>query len=183
MRRPIDVTTEVFHLIWSNWRDGDIDEDSILRRLLSKLDGSSNTTREHLRGVSHASLVTGTAAATDEAEPGGLDIGESKEENHYEEEASEVTGGNFRMLPDIGKIRWVDDVRSALIALGGEAELSRIYDKTEEVRKAAGRSIVRSLDATVRQTIEAHSSDSRNFKPGNADHFIHVGRGRWRLRR
>jgi hypothetical protein len=57
-----------------------------------------------------------------------------------------------------------------------------IYRKVEEMRRAAGPSIVRSLEATVRQTIEAHSSDSDTFKPGSTNYFRHVGRGRWALR-
>ena len=139
MRRQIEVTADVFHLIWSNWRDGDTDENSILKRVLRKSNGGT--------GDKHARAT----------------------------EDSNAVG-------DVGKIRWVDDVRHAFRALGGEADLAAVYPLVERLRREAGRSTVRSLEATVRQTIEAHSSDSRNFKPGNSDYFRHVDRGRWALR-
>jgi hypothetical protein len=148
MKRQVEVTADVFHLIWSNWRQGDSDENSILRRLLSGLTGES----------------------------AGTPLGK-KEENIYSMRPIVSPARET----DIGKIRWVDDVRQAFKEVGGEADLSTVYRLVEKQRRAAGRSTVRSLEATIRQTIEAHSSDSRNFKPGNPDYFRHISRGRWAL--
>lgn len=164
MRRQIEVTAEVLHLIWSGWRHGDTDENSILNRILTS-SGIETTLGRNDRDGSNATNH------------------ETKERNTYKkEDVPLVNRAAITMSPEVGKIRWVDDVRKAFSALGGEADLSAIYRKVDEMRRAAGRSIVRSLEATVRQTIEAHSSDSDNFKPGSADYFRHVGRGRWALR-
>jgi hypothetical protein len=164
MRRQIEVTAEVFHLIWSSWRQGDTDEDSILKRILTSSGAETLLGRNDRGGPNPASR-------------------ETEEDNIYDkEELGSVNGPAATMSAEVGKIRWVDDVREAFRALGGEADLAAVYRRVEEMRRAAGRSIVRSLEATIRQTIEAHSSDSDNFKPGNADHFRHVGRGRWALR-
>jgi hypothetical protein len=78
------------------------------------------------------------------------------------------------------KVRWVDDVEAALKRLGNTADLHEIYRVTQVLRSAAGRTIPRTLEATIRRTLEDHSSDSANFK-GN-DLFRLVGRGRWGLR-
>ena len=64
----------------------------------------------------------------------------------------------------LGDGTWRDDVRSALQRLGGRASLSRIYREVGAVRSAAGRSIPPSLEATVRRTLEDHSSDSENYR-------------------
>jgi hypothetical protein len=184
MRKPIDVTPDVLHLIWSNWKVGDTDENSILQRVLQKPETGSLA----VMGLSDQGASTETPARkrvpeTEKRQQALENPSARNEQSMYEEERSGLAARDNWVPPGTGKIRWVDDVRSALLALGGEGELSSIYEKTEEIRKAAGRSIVRSLDATVRQTIEAHSSDSRNFKPGNSDYFMRVERGRWRLRR
>jgi hypothetical protein len=72
------------------------------------------------------------------------------------------TGGDYGAI--VGDGTWRDDVRSALQRLGGRASLSRIYKEVEAVRSAAGRSIPSSLEATVRRTLEDHSSDSENYR-------------------
>lgn len=64
----------------------------------------------------------------------------------------------------VGDGTWRDDVRNALRSLGGRASLSRIYKEVEVARSATGRSIPRSLEATVRRTLEDHSSDSENYR-------------------
>jgi hypothetical protein len=163
MKRQIEVTADVFHLIWSTWREGDVDENSILKRVLTPSDSAT--------------------MAANRMNGGGSDgaVDASKEDNTYEK-ASSMEEAAFANFPEIGKIRWVDDVRRAFSELGGEADLSAVYPLVEKIRRAARRSVVSSLDATVRQTIEAHSSNSRNWKPGNADYFRHAGRGRWALR-
>ena len=69
---------------------------------------------------------------------------------------------DYGLVPGDGT--WRDDVRSALQRLGGKASLSQIYKETEVIRTAAGRSIPPSLEATVRRTLEDHSSDSENYR-------------------
>jgi hypothetical protein len=81
--------------------------------------------------------------------------------------------------------RWVDDVVKALQDLGGKATLSSVYDAVERIRRDSRRSIPRTLDATVRRTLEDHSSDSHNYQ-GRADLFFMPegkGSGVWALRR
>lgn len=87
---------------------------------------------------------------------------------------------HLSMKSGLGKIRWVDDVRAALVSLGGEASLNEIYKTVRRLRAEGGRSVPSSLAATIRRTIEDHSSDSENFR-GN-DYFQKVERGVWGLR-
>ncbi|MFY9957233.1 hypothetical protein [Bradyrhizobium sp.] len=79
---------------------------------------------------------------------------------------------------------WRDDLRTALEQLGGQAPLHRIYDQVELIRKKAGRSVPRTIEAVVRRTLEDHSSDSANFRA--ADLFFMPegkGAGMWALRK
>ena len=73
-------------------------------------------------------------------------------------------GAEFNKETDMGKIRWVDDIRTVLIAMGGRAYLDNIYRAVEERRRAGGRSVPRTLDAVVRRTLEDHSSNSATFE-------------------
>lgn len=80
---------------------------------------------------------------------------------------------------------WATDLAEVLLALGGKAHLSRIYRDVEAMRQEAGRSVPSSLEATVRRTLENHSSDSRNYT-GGADLFYMPegkGSGIWALRK
>jgi hypothetical protein len=80
--------------------------------------------------------------------------------------------------------RWIDDVKRALTELGGKAPLQQIYDAVEKIRKEERRSVPRTLDATIRRTLEDHSADSRNYR-GRADLFAlpeGKGAGVWALR-
>jgi hypothetical protein len=80
--------------------------------------------------------------------------------------------------------RWVDDVKRALTELGGKAPLQRIYDAVEKIRKEERRSVPRTLDATIRRTLEDHSTDSHNYR-GRDDLFAlpeGKGAGVWALR-
>jgi len=89
-------------------------------------------------------------------------------------------GGN-NMLD---KIRWCDDIKTALEEMGGQASLNRIYQRVTEIRKVAGRSIPNSLEATVRRTLEDFSSDSDNYR--GKDWFCMPegkGSGFWALRK
>lgn len=85
-------------------------------------------------------------------------------------------------------ILWVNDVEAALEALGGRAHLSTITREAVARRKAAGRSVTRCSEATVRDTLHAHSSDAAKFWYGGLntrDIFKRehaLGRGWWSLR-
>jgi hypothetical protein len=54
---------------------------------------------------------------------------------------------------------WVQDIVSALENLGGTAHYGDLY---EEVSKIRGGELPRSWQAIIRQSVESHSSDSRN---------------------
>jgi hypothetical protein len=77
-------------------------------------------------------------------------------------------------------MRWVDDIVTALKRLGGEASLDEIYRTTKAIRQAAGRSVTPQWQATIRRTLEDHSSDSANFRAENL--FRIANRGIWALR-
>lgn len=90
---------------------------------------------------------------------------------------SEKTDGEER-------VTWRDDVQSALSRLGGRASLAHIYQEVEKARGAARRSLPRTLEATVRKTLEEHSSDSHNYRGGPDLFFMPEGKGAgiWALR-
>jgi hypothetical protein len=80
---------------------------------------------------------------------------------------------------------WRDDVKAALERLGGRAPLGEIYRVTRQIRQEEGRSVPATIEATVRQVLEAHSSDSGSYRAGRPDLFwMPEGRGRgiWGLR-
>ena len=82
------------------------------------------------------------------------------------------------------KATWAHDLVSVLKALGGKARLDQIYDHVEKLRRANGRSVPRTLEATVRRTLENHSSHSDNYL-GGVDLFCMPegkGAGVWALR-
>lgn len=72
---------------------------------------------------------------------------------------------------------WVEDIIKALKNLGGQATLSQIY---EEVKRIRTEPLPETYKASIRERIEAHSSDSSNFK--GKDHFQKVEKGVWALR-
>ncbi len=74
---------------------------------------------------------------------------------------------------------WREDVEQALRNQGGEADLSEIYREIERLRPG---SLGPTWQSTVRGTLEAHSSDSRVWKPTNPDVFRRITSGRWGLR-
>jgi hypothetical protein len=82
------------------------------------------------------------------------------------------------------KITWRDDVCDALHQLGRKARLQKIYDRVEQIRKDGGRTVPPSLEATIRQCLEANSSDSHNYKGGPDIFCMPEGRGAgvWSLR-
>src|SRR5690606_19133509 len=72
---------------------------------------------------------------------------------------------------------WVEDIEQALKNLGGQATLSQIYEEVKRIRKDP---LPVTWKASIRERIEAHSSDSRNFK--GKDIFRKVSKGTWALR-
>lgn len=77
---------------------------------------------------------------------------------------------------------WFEDVYNALEGLGGEANLSEVYDAVRSRREEA---LPKSWKEVVRKEIEANSSDSR-YHQGKRDVFYSVngiGEGRWGIRR
>ena len=79
---------------------------------------------------------------------------------------------------------WKEDIRFALVQLGGKATLHKIYQETEHIRKKEGRSIPPTFDAIVRERLEVHSSDSEKYKGGPDIFYMPEGRGAgvWALR-
>ncbi len=77
-------------------------------------------------------------------------------------------------------MRWVDDLVASLKQLGGEADLGEIYRSVRSRRLDGKRSLPRTYEATIRRTLEDHSSDSANHRA--ADLFKLIERGRWGLR-
>jgi len=82
------------------------------------------------------------------------------------------------------EMTWRSDVRKALEELGGRASLRRIYRETSRIRRAAGRSLPQSFDATVRRTLEEHSSDSLVYRGIHDLFWMPEGKGAgvWALR-
>jgi hypothetical protein len=84
--------------------------------------------------------------------------------------------------------RWLDDIVRALENRGGVAPLSDIYEELRLIRPdlATTSPELGYWQATVRRTIETHSSDSQNFH-GRAESDIFcsvegIGQGVWGLR-
>lgn len=123
--------------VWVNWYF--VDEDGQRKHIDSLRE--SDTPRE-------TPLTAPGAGDADSEEfvEVGDDVGEQSEEKDQE------------------KVTWRDDVLEALTQLGGEAHLSSIYERVERIRRSSCRTIPPSLDATVRRTLEDHSSDSKNFR-------------------
>ena len=72
---------------------------------------------------------------------------------------------------------WVEDVLQALKNLGGQATLSQIYEEVKRIRQVP---LTQTWQASIRERLEAHSSDSENFR--GTDYFRKVGKGTWALR-
>jgi hypothetical protein len=72
---------------------------------------------------------------------------------------------------------WVEDIVQALENLGGQAPLSQIYAEVKRIRKEP---LPTTYTASIRERIESHSSDSKNFK--GKDIFRKVDKGVWALR-
>jgi hypothetical protein len=75
---------------------------------------------------------------------------------------------------------WVQDIVSAFENLGGTARYNELY---EEVSRLRGGELPSSWQAIIRQTIETHSSHSRNFKGNDLFYSVGgIGSGHWGLR-
>lgn len=72
---------------------------------------------------------------------------------------------------------WVEEIRYAFDSLGGAAQYEDLYRFIELTTQ---RNLTREWKATVRRTIEDHSSDSDNFR--SHDYFKKLGHGFWGLR-
>lgn len=72
---------------------------------------------------------------------------------------------------------WVDDIFQAIKNLGGQASLSQIYSEVKRIRNEP---LTKSWQASIRERIEAHSSDSKNFK--GKDLFEKIESGVWAIR-
>lgn len=85
-----------------------------------------------------------------------------------------------------GKTRWCDDVSNALRDLGGNARLSKIYQKVREIRESAGRSTPKSLEEVVRKELEMRSSDSEVYDADRGEDWFEMAEGKgsgiWALR-
>lgn len=156
--RTIEVDLDVFSEIWAQRVGGESCENDVLRRLLL----SGGTYEQHSRHDSRSG--EGALSRTE------VEVKTSENSTDSEVEGNEV----------VGKIRWVDDIKASLGALGGSASLHAIYKEVKGRRRAGGRSVPKTLEAVIRRTIEDHSSDSANFR--GEDLFALVGRGEWALR-
>lgn len=80
---------------------------------------------------------------------------------------------------------WLDEVVEALKELGGTAHLKDIYAQVLKRGKMQQNIATSDWKATIRQTIEDHSSDSKSFRTGK-DLFYSVKglrKGFWGLRK
>jgi hypothetical protein len=170
--RDISISIDVFAAIWAIRRPYENNENDILSRVLAEYLA--------LPRPAEASLMN---ARGDLVQPLASAVEVVQVSRGMEEKSSEKEGGRMSQShePEIGKVRWVDDVQLALRALGGSASLHTIYKEVGRRRRDGNRSLPRTLEATVRRTLEDHSSDSANFK--GEDLFANVGRGEWALRR
>lgn len=167
MAKTITVSEQSFSLLWSFWVHGDVTEDDILRRILLRLAAEPRDSTFFTKGD------------------------QNEVQNYVDSDQTQIspeTGGR-RFFSDVQKssadpprkVRWVDDVRLALVELGGEANLSEIYRTVRAARMQEGRRVGPNFQSAVRQTIQAHSSDSNNFEK-REDCFTRVKDGRWKLR-
>lgn len=79
--------------------------------------------------------------------------------------------------------RWIDEVIDVILLLGGQGHYKDIYAMIEN-RQVMNLKVNKNWDATVRKTIELHSSDSKAFN-GKEDIFYSVNgllKGVWGIR-
>jgi hypothetical protein len=162
--KQIDVDIEVFAHIWTRRLPSEMDENTVLRRLLLSDDYD---------GQSHP-----------ESPNKPSDFAES-----FESKLDKVISIPPSSVLPRGKgawsgPTWLSDVFDALAALGGSADLNEIYRSVRALRRKAGRSLPVSTDAVIRKTLEENSSDSEAHR-GYRDIFEMPngrGRGYWAIR-
>lgn len=71
---------------------------------------------------------------------------------------------------------WVEDILQALKDLGGKGTLREIYDQVALIRKEP---MPITWESSIRERIEAHSEDSKNFR--GKHYFTKLGKGVWGL--
>lgn len=154
--REIKVTTDVFALIWQLRQSGENTENDILNRILQRA----------------ANEPCGDKS------PNGLSQPEFElRERHLEIEMEFASGLHTQSA-------WWQVVEAALRRLGGKAELHYIYREVKIVCVKTGKRVPRSLDATVRGTLEDNCYESHRYK-GVRDVFAMAegkGRGVWALK-
>ena len=75
---------------------------------------------------------------------------------------------------------WVQDIVRAFENLGGTAQYNELYEEVSRIRDSE---LPRSWQAIIRQSIESHSSDSRNFRGDDLFYSAGgIGSGHWGLR-
>jgi len=82
------------------------------------------------------------------------------------------------------KRKWIDDVLSGILAIGGKGYYSEIYKSVKRIRIENGNRIPKSFEAIIRREIENHSSESEAFL-GKQDLFTApkgLGAGYWAVR-
>ena len=93
-----------------------------------------------------------------------------------------MQGVDSRIVEEIEGVqdssRWIDEIVSAFEALEGKARLSEVY---EYIKNTTSRTLAKTWEATVRYTIQIHSSDAEAYR-GGPDLFRRLGRGYWALR-
>jgi hypothetical protein len=159
--REIKVSIDVFAEIWALRQPSEHTESEVLARILRENQRFRTLTERQVKLVSN--IEDQPSLTPKEVNTSFLSL---KEEPKM-------------ISPEIGKLRWVDDVSGALKSLGGEATLQAIYREVETRRKRGGRSVPQSLEATIRRTIEDHSEDSDNFRGLHL--FKKIRRGEWAL--
>lgn len=75
---------------------------------------------------------------------------------------------------------WLESIIQAFKNLGGEAKYDELYPEIKKIRLLNGINLTSQWKASVRRTIEDHSSDSNNFR--SDDVFRKLGYGYWGLR-
>lgn len=71
---------------------------------------------------------------------------------------------------------WVEDIVQALKDLGGKGSLREIYDQVSLIRKEP---MPPTWESSIRERIEAHSRDSKNFR--GKHYFVKLDKGEWAL--
>jgi len=93
--------------------------------------------------------------------------------------------GSRGTVPEVSSGTWRDDITAAFesIDAGHGAPLQKIYDTVRKIRRAAGRSVPESLEATVRRTLEDNCAESDKFR-GIDVFYMPKGKGAgvWGLR-